>query len=164
MHINQDFLKCFDELEKGYCELRKKVNAFREEGRELEDRLHAEYRQFEPWRHPIMTELGNMGIDFDSATKKKHKEFVKRSTLHRIFQEAPYYWRIINKPEGYAGDAEMMNIIYRNRYEGETPFGMFVHKQAVLCEACQAVRNRKIFLYEKILQGRKEGRKRSFSV
>ena len=59
----------------------------------------------------------------------------------------------MNKPEGYAGDAEMMNLIYRNQFEGETPFGMMVHKDAVNTPACQAVRNRRTFLRDRIMRG-----------
>ena len=54
--------------------------------------------------------------------------------------------RIINKPNGYAGDAQMMTFIYRNQFEGKTPFGMFLHKHAVSTKACQAVRNRKLLM------------------
>ena len=48
----------------------------------------------------------------------------------------------------------MMSIIYRSHFEGETPFGMLMHKHATLCDACQAVRNRRKFLREQILSKR----------
>jgi hypothetical protein len=102
-----------------------------------------------------MTELGQIAEDFNRTEKREHIDFVQNSELVKIFKEAPYYNRIITKPEGYAGDAEMMRIIYSNQYEGETPFGMFLHKQATLCQACQAVRNRRKLLKDQILEKEK---------
>ena len=77
---------------------------------------------------------------------------IKNSKYIKIVQEAPFYWRIINKPNGYAGDAEMMCYIYRNDFEGDTPFGKFLHKHAINTKACQSVRNRKRYLAEQIVK------------
>ena len=44
----------------------------------------------------------------------------------------------------------MMEIIYNPGYLGETPWGMLVHKEATNYKACQAVRNRKIYIKDKI--------------
>ena len=81
-----------------------------------------------------------------------HKAFVRESRLREILLEAPYYRQIIEKPRGYSGDAEMMRIIYRDRPEGRTPFGRFVHKVATSVEACRAVRNRRELLRDEILE------------
>ena len=104
-----------------------------------------------------MDRLGEIALPFTGMVRARHQAYIRKTKYYEIVQEAPFYWRIMNKPEGYAGDAEMMNIIYRDQYEGETPFGMLVHREAVDSDACQAVRNRRTFLLEWIFgKGRGE--------
>jgi hypothetical protein len=114
--------------------------------------LSAELEKYESWRYSLMDLLGLITSDFNQEDKRTHKEYIRQTTYHQIVQEAPFYWRIINKPNGYAGDAFMMDFIYRNRFEGKTPFGKLLHKNALASKACQAVRNRKTFLKEHILK------------
>jgi len=99
-----------------------------------------------------MSQLSAITSHFDDEHKKAYQKFIQDTKYYEIVQEAPFYWRIMNKPNGYAGDAEMMNFIYRNQFEGETPFGMFLHKHAVNTKACQSVRNRKTYLTEQIIE------------
>jgi extracellular factor (EF) 3-hydroxypalmitic acid methyl ester biosynthesis protein len=47
------------------------------------------------------------------------------------------------KPRGYAGDAEMMRLIYENGWVGRTLFGRILHKYAVELEGAEAVRSRR---------------------
>jgi SAM-dependent methyltransferase len=150
--IDDSFKTHFNELEKRHLKVRAKVNSFSEKGNELEERLSAELKMFEPWRLRKMTQLAEITSNFNNKQKKAHIEFIKGTEYYKIVQEAPFYWRIINKPNGYAGDAEMMSFIYRNQFEGKTPFGMFLHKNATTTKACQSVRNRKDYLAEQILK------------
>ncbi len=155
--IDSKFASLFSELEKGHLELRERLNSFKETGEELEQKLLEEMGKFETWRFEIMDQLGEITDDFNPTQKKVYQQFIRETKYFEIVQEAPFYWRIINKPNGYAGDADMMSYIYRNGFEGETPFGKFIHKHAVSTKACQSVRNRKTFLSEQICK-RKEGR------
>jgi extracellular factor (EF) 3-hydroxypalmitic acid methyl ester biosynthesis protein len=47
------------------------------------------------------------------------------------------------KPRGYAGDAEMMRLIYEDGYAGDSLFGELLHKHAVSMPGAEAVRNRR---------------------
>jgi extracellular factor (EF) 3-hydroxypalmitic acid methyl ester biosynthesis protein len=95
----------------------------------------------------------------------KHEEFVRQSTFWRVLHdEAPFYRRIIDKPEGYAGDAEVMRMLYNNSFEGDTPFGMFAHKQVTECLTAQAIRNRRDFLRKRISQVKKKEGGRILSI
>jgi extracellular factor (EF) 3-hydroxypalmitic acid methyl ester biosynthesis protein len=47
------------------------------------------------------------------------------------------------KPSGYAGDAELMKMLYENRYVGRYLFNQLLHKHPVETPAAQAVRNRR---------------------
>jgi len=146
------FIKIFKELETGHLELRRRLNMLNEKGSDLEQKLGEELDSFEPWRFELMDELGRIVGNFHNGESAAHLQFVRQSNYYQIVQEAPFYWRIMNKPNGYAGDAQMMSFIYRNQFEGKTPFGMFLHKHAVSTKACQAVRNRKLYLTREIIK------------
>jgi len=152
VEIDKNFKTFFGELEKRHVEIRRKVNFFSAKGRKLEEKLSEEIEVYEPWRLEIMSQLSAITSNFDDEQIKAYQKFIQDTKYYKIVQEAPFYWRIIKKPNGYAGDAEMMSYIYRNRFEGETPFGMFLHKHAVNTKACQSVRNRKTYLTEQIIK------------
>lgn len=151
MSIHPEFKKHFDDLEKRHLALYRRLNAVKQKGRELTECLDRELGQYSRWRFDLMDRLAETVAGFSDQQKERHQRYIKGTEYYRIVQEAPFYWRIMNKPEGYAGDAEMMNFIYRNRYEGMTPFGMLLHKAAVETIACDAVRNRRTYLREQIL-------------
>jgi len=150
--LNNNFNKVFKELESGHIHLREKLNAFSERGDDLEKRLSEELNTYEPWRFDLMDRLAEITMYFRNGQKEEHKRFIQETQYYQIVQEAPFYWRIMMKPNGYPGDAHMMSFIYRNQFEGKTPFGMFLHKHAVSTKACQAVRNRKLYLTQKIIR------------
>ncbi|MCJ8499788.1 hypothetical protein [Desulfatitalea alkaliphila] len=148
--LNPTFVKCFKELEAGHLALRHKLNKLTLKGDALEEKLARELTLFENWRIALMDPLGRIAESFHNGDAEPHRAFVRSSRYFEAVQEAPFYWQIINKPNGYAGDAQMMSFIYRNQFEGKTPFGMLLHKHAVSTKACQAVRNRKLFLTQEI--------------
>lgn len=151
MHsIDPQFKKIFDEMEEGHLQLHQRLNAWPERGVELEARLSNELKSYTSWRSFLADKLGEITLDINQQGKDVCHRYIRETKYYKVVQEAPFYWRIINKPEGYAGDAEMMNLIYRNLYEGSTAFGMLLHRDAVSSEACQAVRNRRDLLKEKI--------------
>jgi hypothetical protein len=152
MDIEPAFKRIFEELEAGHSQLRNRLNAFPERDGDLEGKLSEEMEKFETWRFQLMDRLGQITALFDQEQKAQHQQYVRNTLYYQLVQEAPFYWRIMNKPNGYAGDAYMMKFIYQNRYEGETPFGKFLHKHALTTKACQSVRNRKVFLREHILK------------
>jgi extracellular factor (EF) 3-hydroxypalmitic acid methyl ester biosynthesis protein len=150
--LDKEFVGMFRELESGHLSLRKKLNGLTARGSDLEERLDHELELFEEWRFELMDRLGGIAGTFNNGQAEPHRQFIRESKYFEVVQEAPFYWRIIHKPNGYAGDAQMMTFIYRNQFEGKTPFGMLLHKHAVATKACQAVRNRKLFLTQEIVK------------
>ena len=63
---------------------------------------------------------------------------------------SPVAARCFHKPLGYAGDFEMMNMIYRNESLGDTLFGRSLSRVLLDSDAGQAVRNRVQYLAGKI--------------
>lgn len=152
MKIDTKFKKIFRELEDGHIQLRDKLNAISSNGYVLRGKLTNELKRFEPWRFELMDELGCLVCNFNQEQREAYRNYIQSTKYFQIIQEAPFYWRIMNKPNGYPGDASMMSFIYRNDFEGETPFGMFLHKHAVSTKACEAVRNRKTYLKQQIIE------------
>jgi hypothetical protein len=63
---------------------------------------------------------------------------------------SPVAARCFRKPLGYAGDFEMMNMVYRNESLGDTLFGRSLSRFLLDSDAGQAVRNRAAYLAGKI--------------
>ncbi|HEX5400357.1 MAG TPA: class I SAM-dependent methyltransferase, partial [Verrucomicrobiae bacterium] len=79
-----------------------------------------------------------------------HQEFV-RQHWHKLFLGSPFGHRTYHKPIGYAGDYEMMNMIYRNRPEGRSLFEKLMHLLLVSQWPARSVRNRAAHLREHII-------------
>ncbi len=164
-HISPPFRKLFEELEKGYLEKRETLNRRPEKGKPLAAILTQELSKIEPWRIPIMENLWELSRKLSHEERIKYEEFVRQSTFRRVLHnETPFYRRIIDKPEGYAGDAEVLRMLYDDSFEGDTPFGMFAHKQVTECLTAQAIRNRRDFLRKHISHVKKKGKGRILSI
>lgn len=135
----------------------------------LYQEMHAINQEDESLQGALIETLREMAFDalfdelnryYDHFTKiinrftdpKQH--FIHREFFHKRLSEYLLKSKLINrsitKPLGYAGDYEMMNIIYRNTYEGEDMFAQVMNK--IDCEgtAARAVRNRRSYLYKKL--------------
>jgi extracellular factor (EF) 3-hydroxypalmitic acid methyl ester biosynthesis protein len=79
-------------------------------------------------------------------------EAILRRQLHPLFLCAPFAFRAYQKPLGYAGDYEMMNMIHRNTFEGESLYARLVHYWLVNQYPAISVRNRVAHMKGKLLQ------------
>jgi extracellular factor (EF) 3-hydroxypalmitic acid methyl ester biosynthesis protein len=79
-----------------------------------------------------------------------HQDFV-RQHWHKLFLGSPFGHRTYHKPIGYAGDYEMMNMIYRNQPEGRSLYEKLIHLLLVSQWPAKSVRNRVAYLGEHIL-------------
>jgi len=71
-----------------------------------------------------------------------------RQRLHPLVLSAPFANHTITKPYGYAGDFEMVNMIGRDAFEGESLFAKILHKWFVQQPPAQAHRNRLKYLVD----------------
>lgn len=76
-------------------------------------------------------------------------EFIRKNIGPFVYG-APFAHRAYAKPRGYAGDFEMMNHLYRNEMVGKTLFDQCMHKYFIDEPAGEAVKNRGLYLFEKI--------------
>jgi len=104
--------------------------------------IHSEGRKFFGFLDEKMEELEQIVRGFSKAKNKCHG-FYFRTQLWDIITNAPFMARTNLKPRGYAGDSEMMSMIYGNDYRGESIFFKLMHKHPLEQPAAQAVRNRR---------------------
>ncbi|HTR40519.1 MAG TPA: class I SAM-dependent methyltransferase [Pseudomonadales bacterium] len=78
-----------------------------------------------------------------------HQDFV-RQHWQKLFLGSPFAHRTYHKPNGYAGDYEMMNMIHRNQPEGNSLYDKMIHFLLVSQWPALSVRNRIAHLREHI--------------
>ncbi len=100
-----------------------------------------------------------VGIDPDRQSV--YQNFGKRQ-LHSLLLCSPFLHRTYTKPLGYAGDYEMVNMICRSPYEGDSLYAKVVNYWFLQQPPAEAHRNRIAFLVERIteavLMAAREGR------
>lgn len=67
-----------------------------------------------------------------------------------LLQHSPLLRRSFERPLGYAGDYEMMNMLYRDPAEGEALFGRVLNCYAAQETGARAVRNRMTYFADRI--------------
>lgn len=83
--------------------------------------------------------------ELDEALRPAHQNYMRRH-LHPLVLCAPFANRTYHKPLGYAGDYEMVNMIVRNRHEGESLYAKVVNTWFLRQPPAEAHRNRVDYL------------------
>jgi extracellular factor (EF) 3-hydroxypalmitic acid methyl ester biosynthesis protein len=78
-----------------------------------------------------------------------HRTYIRRQ-LHPAILCSPFAFRTINKPLGYAGDYEVVNMILRDPHEGGSLFGKVLNRWFIKQPPAEAHRNRVKFLVQKL--------------
>jgi extracellular factor (EF) 3-hydroxypalmitic acid methyl ester biosynthesis protein len=78
-------------------------------------------------------------------TRQEHERhgFYFRRQVWDLILASPFLSRTNLKPRGYAGDSQMMQMIYDDAHRGATLFAMCMHRHPIRTAAAQAVRNRR---------------------
>jgi len=104
--------------------------------------LDSELENFLQFFQNTVDELIQIVADFSEEEHQIHGFYFRKQVWNFILC-APLVSRANLKPRGYAGDSEMMSMVYRNAYEGETTFGKLLHKYAVGIATGDSVRFRR---------------------
>ncbi|HEV2394083.1 MAG TPA: class I SAM-dependent methyltransferase [Verrucomicrobiae bacterium] len=109
-------------------------------------------------RSQVASTLGNIFERFEAICARiepdfqaAHRAFGQRQ-LHPHLLCAPFIHRTYAKPLGYAGDYEMMNMIFRNGLEGNSLYAKLTNAYLLDQIGPQAVRNRADYLCGKITE------------
>ena len=107
---------------------------------------------------PILPLILSWFNRFDQVTEQVEEEarpahgiYVRR-LLHPLVLCAPFVYRSFNKPLGYAGDYEMVNMILRDPREGSSLFAKIVNVCFLKNPPSEAHRNRIRILEDKLRQ------------
>ena len=96
-------------------------------------------------------ELGTLIQDLNSEAIKICYEFF-RAKLEKLIYQSPYASRAYYKPLGYAGDYELMNMIYRHDNGGGSLFAKCLNNYWHHEPGAQAVRNRANYVEQNIVR------------
>ncbi len=94
-------------------------------------------------------ELRELVKDLPDDQHPAHRAYY-RSHILPLISESPLLKRAYDKPLGYAGDYEMMNMLYRDHAEGNTLFARAMNVYAAQEPAAVANINRLDYLGEKV--------------
>ncbi len=104
--------------------------------------IDTEGKKFMHYLDDKLDELEEVVADFSKEEHERHG-FYFRKQLWNFIMCSPIMKRTNLKPRGYAGDSEMMRMIYSNDYEGESTFSKLMQKHPLEQPGAQAVRNRR---------------------
>lgn len=107
--------------------------------------LNTEGRKFMDFFANYLEELEQLISGFTREEHETHG-FYLRKQVWDIILCSEFMTRTNLKPRGYAGDSEMMRMIYENSYRGNGTFARALYKFSLEHPAAQAVRNRRIMV------------------
>lgn len=128
--------------------------------------IKSEGRKFMAFLDEKLQDLEKLVAGYSSDEHERHG-FYFRKQLWNMIICSPIMTRTNLKPQGYAGDFEMMKMIYDNAYEGDSIFGRIMHKHPMEHPAAQAVRTRRKLIassFQKIEKSQKWNGKKDFSI
>ncbi|MDH5717048.1 MAG: class I SAM-dependent methyltransferase [Spirochaetia bacterium] len=143
------YRKYFDELDKIY---EKEPPAIYKETQNII--IEKEGRKFFNFFDEKLEELKSITSEFTLEEHETHAYYFRRQVWDIIISSS-FLTRTNVKPRGYAGDSEMMSMIYENSYEGESIFSKLMHKHPIETKSAKAVRNRKTMIPVIIARARK---------
>jgi extracellular factor (EF) 3-hydroxypalmitic acid methyl ester biosynthesis protein len=118
---------------------------------------------------PAISALVALFEKFEQTAKKIEKEFqithslYAKNALHPLVLCAPFMHRTFEKPLGYAGDYEMVNMMTRNPFEGGSIYAKILNAYFLETAPVVAHRNRidnlVKYLSEEVLRAAKNGRR-----
>lgn len=90
-----------------------------------------------------------VGAKIPSELKAAHAHFTQRQ-LHPLTLCSPFAHRTFHKPLGYAGDYEMVNMMLRSPFEGNTLYAKMLNAWFVKQWPAEAHRNRITYLVDRL--------------
>ena len=131
------YQKTFDELDLQYQDEPEEIKRLVQKAI-----LDSQSEKFLQFFQKTVDELIQEVADFSEEEHQTHGFYFRKQVWNYILC-GPLMRRPNLKPRGYAGDSEMMSMVYRNAYEGETTFGKLLHKYSVGIATGDSVRYRR---------------------
>ena len=103
-----------------------------------------------PCINVLFEKFESIAKKIDDDLRPTHQNYMRRH-LHPLVLCAPFANRTFQKPLGYAGDYEMVNMILRNRHEGGSLFAKVVNTWFLRQPPAEAHRNRIDYLVQTLV-------------
>ena len=122
------------------------------------DRVKLEHNTCRQLEGSVVPAINDLFQRFETVAQRlpeelqpAHRAFGKRQ-LHQLLLCSPFVYRTFQKPLGYAGDYEVVNMMFREPYEGASLFAKVINTYALQLPPIKAHRNRINFLVETLEQ------------
>lgn len=122
------------------------------------DRVQLEREVIQELEQPIIPTIGELFGRFEQIAanvpqdlQPAHRNYIKRQ-IHPLVLCAPFPYRTYQKPLGYAGDYEMVDMILRDPFEGGSLFAKTVNLWFLNQAPAVAHRNRIKYLTERLVE------------
>lgn len=86
----------------------------------------------------------------EKELRKLHVSFFQKEVAS-FYTGNPFIGRALKKPQGYAGDFEMMNQIYRDSFEGQSFFEKLMHRYGINESSSLSVKYRQGYFSNKLI-------------
>jgi extracellular factor (EF) 3-hydroxypalmitic acid methyl ester biosynthesis protein len=103
-----------------------------------------------PQVHSLFKRFEAIAVCVPEQFQALHQFYLRRQ-LHPLLLCAPFVYRTYQKPLGYAGDYEMVNMILRSPHEGSSLFAKLVNTYFLSQPPAEAHRNRIKYITEQIV-------------
>jgi extracellular factor (EF) 3-hydroxypalmitic acid methyl ester biosynthesis protein len=107
--------------------------------------MRTEGRRFLDFLDRKVTEMNALIREYTQEEHERHGFYLRRQIWPYLMSSA-FLQRTNLKPRGYAGDAELMIMLYENTYVGTYVFNQLMHKHPVETRAADAVRFRRALI------------------
>ena len=107
--------------------------------------MKTEGRRFLDFLDRKVAEMNGLIRGFTEEEHERHGFYLRRQIWPYLMASA-FLQRTNLKPRGYAGDAELMIMLYENAYVGSYVFNQLMHKHPVETRAADAVRFRRALI------------------
>lgn len=122
------------------------------------DRLQTERELIKELQQPVFPAVASLFDRFESIAslvpedlQPVHRSYIKRQ-IHPLVLCSPFLHRTYEKPLGYAGDYEMVNMMTRDPHEGSSLFAKMLNLWILSRPSVQAHRNRITYLTQKLTE------------
>jgi extracellular factor (EF) 3-hydroxypalmitic acid methyl ester biosynthesis protein len=131
------YKKLFDEIDLQY---RKEPAEIRESVQKAI--IETEGRKFNQYLNDKLLKLEQIVADFSVKQHQRHGYYFRKQ-LWNFIKCSAFMTRTNLKPRGYAGDSEIMKMVYLNEYQGDSTFEKLMHKFPVDQPGAESVRHRR---------------------
>lgn len=113
---------------------------------------------FEELKAPLVPKFTELFMGLETACRQlgpdevdNHKRLAQRDLLP-LMMPSPFFNRVFTKPLGYAGDYQMVNMMYVNQRAGKTTYAKFVDDWLLSGGPPEAHRNRIVMLEKSLAE------------